>query len=76
MQISLLPSSRRVMLWDHRTEQMVTVPAAWHKRIVRLVRFWGAMTVALPSSPPEQGQMVSVRSRNWMATDVERPLGA
>src|SRR3984893_5121795 len=29
-----------------------------------------AMASALPSSHPEQGQMVSVRSRNWMVTDV------
>ena len=28
------------------------------------------MGAVLASQPPEQGQMVSVRSRNWMVTDV------
>jgi hypothetical protein len=31
----------------------------------------GTMAVLL-SNPPEQGQMFSVRSRNWMVTDVSR----
>ena len=28
------------------------------------------MTITTVTSPPEQGQMVSVRSRTWMVTDV------
>jgi hypothetical protein len=28
------------------------------------------MTVATPDSPPEQGQLVSVRSRQWIVNDV------
>src|SRR5579875_493621 len=28
------------------------------------------MTIAVPASPPEQGQLVSVRSRQWIVTDV------
>ena len=28
------------------------------------------MTVASPGSPPEQGQLISVRSRHWIVTEV------
>src|SRR5215510_2729698 len=28
------------------------------------------MTVASPSSPPEQGQLVTIRSRQWIVNDV------
>ena len=34
---------------------------------------WGdSMTFAPPGSPPEQGQLVNVRSRQWIVTEVAR----
>src|SRR5262249_25467672 len=66
------------LCYRDRAEKKVTPAATWDGTPVNLSVFFhrrqggASMTIAFPGSPPEQGQLVNVRQRQYVVTEVAK----